>query len=49
MLFELSGKPGWREELNHEELCVVAEWVSWFDQRYPKVAYLAEEYGVKQE
>ena len=38
MLFEMSGEPGWKDKLNHEELCVVAEWVSWFDQRYKKVA-----------
>jgi hypothetical protein len=31
MLFEKSGEAGWKEKLNHEELCVVAEWVSWFN------------------
>ena len=45
MLFERSGDSGWREKLNHEQLCVVAEWVCWYEQRYKKVAYLAEEYG----
>ena len=45
MLFELSGKRGWREILNHEELCTVYEWQKWYNERYPKVAYLVEEYA----
>ena len=44
MQFELSGERGWREKLTHEELCVVAEWTSWFGKRYPIVGYLKEEY-----
>ena len=44
MLFELSGERGWREKLDHEELCVVEEWTSWFMKRYPVVGYLKEEY-----
>ena len=44
MLFELSGEREWRQKLNHEELCVVEEWNSWFLKRYPVVGYLKEEY-----
>jgi len=47
MEFELSGKPGWRQSLNHEELCVLSEWVTWYNDRYPKVGYLGEEYNNK--
>ena len=49
MLFELSGERGWREKLNHEELCVVAEWTNWFGKRYPLVGYLKEEYDEAEE
>ena len=45
MLFELSGNRGWRKVLNHEELCTVYEWQKWYNERYPKVAYLVEEYA----
>ena len=45
MLFELSGKRGWREILNHEELCTVYEWQKWYNERYPIVGYLVEEYA----
>ena len=45
MLFELSGKRGWRKLLDHEELCTLWEWQKWYNQRYEKVAYLVEEYA----
>ena len=49
MEFELSGQREWREKLNHEELCVVEEWTSWFTKRYPVVGYLKEEYDFEAE
>ena len=49
MEFELSGQRDWREKLNHEELCVVEEWTSWFTKRYPFVGYLKEEYDIETE
>ena len=49
MLFELSGKRGWRTLLNHEELCTVWEWQKWYNERYEKVAYLVEEYAYNEQ
>ena len=49
MLFELSGKRGWRKLLDHEELMTVYEWQKWYNERYPKVAYLVEEYAYNEE
>ena len=31
--------------MNHEELCTVYEWQKWYNERYPKVGYLVEEYA----